>query len=89
MLGLRYDLIPGYTGQAKISLRDIIQAPEAATAQIISNVQNNAFEAAVGFTFLEIGQRWTRRMLSRPINKVNNLIFTGKGAPLRGMGIRI
>ena len=85
----QYDLISGYEGQEAISLRDLIQSPEAATAQIISNVQNNAMEFAISATVFEFGQRFTRRMLSRPINKINNLVFTGKNAPLSGMGVRI
>ncbi len=85
----QYDLIEGYDGIGKISLRDIIQAPEAATSQIISNVQNNALEFAVSATVFEFGQRFTRTMLAKPINKINNLVFTGKNAPLRGMGVRI
>ena len=85
----QYDLIEGYDGIDKISLRDIIQSPEAATAQIISNVQNNAMEFAISATVFEFGQRFTRKMLSKPINKINNLVFTGKNAPLRGMGVRI
>ncbi len=89
MLGLRYDMIAGYTGQDKISLRDLAANPEAATAQVISNVRNNAFEGALFFTTFEFGQRFTRKMLKTPINRVNRMIFTGKDAPLRGMGLRI
>lgn len=85
----QYDLISGYSGQEAISLRDLIQNPEPATAQIISNVQNNAMEFAISATAFEFGQRFTRKMLSKPINKINNMIFTGKNAPLRGMGVRI
>jgi hypothetical protein len=89
MIGYDYDLIPGYAGTSCISLQDLIRNPEPATAQIMSNVQNNALNFALGATVFEFGQRFTRRMLRRPINKVNSLVFTGKNAPLRGMGIRI
>ena len=89
MIGYDCDLIPGYTGQDKISLRDLMYAPEPAVAQVMSNVQNNALEFAIGAGVFEFGQRFTRRMLRRPINKVNSMIFTGKNAPLRGMGVRI
>ena len=88
MIGYDYDLIPGYTGQDKISLRDLMYAPEPAVAQGMSTVQNNALEFAIGAGVFEFGQRFTRRMLRRPINKVNSMIFTGKNAPLRGMGVR-
>ena len=78
-----------YTGWSQKSLSDIIQAPDAAAAQIVSNVRNNALEFAVSATVFEFGQRSVRRLLRRPINKVNSMVFTGKNAPLRGMGVRI
>jgi hypothetical protein len=77
MIGFNYDLIPGYTGQGCISLQDLIRNPEPATQQIMSNVQNNAVEFALAATVFEFGQRFTRKMLSRPINRVNNLVFMG------------
>lgn len=81
--------IDGYVGWSQISLGDIIKAPDAAAAQIVSNVRQNALEFAVSATIFEFGQRTVRKMLSRPINKINNLVFTGKQAPLRGMGVRL
>ena len=84
-----YDLAPGYTGHGAISLRDLVNNPEVATAQIISNVQSNALNFAIGATVFEFGQRFTRKMLSKPIGRINRLVFTGKGAPLRGLGVRI
>ena len=84
-----YSLIPDYKGLDKISLTDLLQTQGPATALIISNVQSNALNFAGQATIFEFGQRFTRKLLSRSINKVNNLVFTGKMAPLRGLGVRI
>ena len=89
LIGFDYDITPGYSGLEKVSLTDLIQNPDVAIGQVMSNVQNNALQAVSGFTVFEFSQRFTRRMLSRPINKVNSLIFTGKNAPLRGLGVRL
>ena len=89
LIGFDYDITPGYSGLEKVSLTDLIQNPDVAVQQVMSNVQNNALQAVIGFTVFEFSQRFTRKMLSRPINKVNSLIFTGKDAPLRGLGVRL
>lgn len=78
-----------FVGLDKISLADLAAAPAVATRQIVQNVRSRAFGFAVGATIFEFGQRFTRKMLSRPINKVNQMIFTGRNAPLRGLGVRI
>lgn len=83
------DPIDNYAGTACVSLRDIMNRPDVATTQIIRNVQNNALNFAISATIFEFGQRFTRRMLRRPINKINQMVFTGKQAPLRGMGVRL
>jgi hypothetical protein len=88
--GYNYNLVTAdYQGLDKISLTDLIQTPQPAIAQVISNVQANALNFAVQATIFEFGQRFTRKLLSRSINKVNNMVFTGKMAPLRGLGVRI
>ena len=79
----------GYSGWSQISLSDIIMAPDAAARQIVSNVRQNALPFAVSATVFEFGQRGVRKLLSRPINKINSMVFTGKNAPLRGMGVRL
>jgi hypothetical protein len=90
MLGYKYTPATSYEGGwSAISLREMISKPDVAVAQVMSNVQNNALEFAIQATIFEFGQRFTRKMLSKPINKVNALVFTGKQAPLRGMGVRI
>jgi len=81
----------GYSaaGAVKISLSDLLQAPDAALMQIVQNVRSNALQYAVGATIFGIGAKVTRKILKSPINTVNRMIFTGKDAPLRGMGVRI
>lgn len=90
IVGYSYTQATDYEGGwGKISLKEMIAKPEIATAQVMSNVQNNALEFAIQSTIFEFGQRFTRKMLSKQINKVNQLVFTGKQAPLRGMGVRL
>jgi AICAR transformylase/IMP cyclohydrolase PurH len=79
----------GAAGAVKISLSDLLQAPDAALMQIVQNVRSNALQYAVGATIFGIGAKVTRKILKGPINTVNRMIFTGKDAPLRGMGVRI
>ena len=84
-----YDIAEGLGGATKISLSDMLQAPDLALMQIVSNVRNNAWQYAIGATLFGVGAKVTRKMLRGPINTVNRLIFTGRDAPLRGMGVRI
>ena len=81
----------GYSasGAVKISLSDLLQAPDAALMQVIQNVRTNAVPYAIGVTIFGVGAKVTRKLLSKPINTVNRMIFTGKDAPLRGLGVRI
>ncbi len=85
-----YDIVgENVIGAAKISLSDLLQAPDLALAQVVSNVRNNAWQYAIGATLFGISAQFTRKLLKKPINTVNRLVFTGKDAPLRGMGVRI
>ena len=79
----------GYHGTGSISLADMLENPEMAFAQIESNLRQNAIPLAISTWTFGFTSAMTRRILRRPINTVNNLIFTGVNAPLRGMGIRI
>lgn len=81
--------VSGYTGQHALSLRDIIENPEVSFSQIESNLRNNWLELLIASTLFTASSKFTRRALRGPINKANRMIFTGKNAPLRGMGIRI
>ena len=82
-------LITGYSGTASISLRDLLEAPEQAFDQIQMNLKNNWAELLVASTVFGFTSKFARRALRGPINKVNRMVFTGKNAPLRGMGIRV
>jgi len=86
-----FEILPieGYLGTSAISLGDLISSPEAAFAQVQSNIRNNWTELLVASTLFGFSSRFARRALRGPINKVNRMVFTGKGAPLRGLGIRI
>lgn len=84
-----YSITEGLGGAAKISLSDMLQAPDLALMQVVSNVRNNAWQYAIGATLFGIGAKVTRKMLKQPINTVNRLVFTGRDAPLRGLGVRI
>jgi hypothetical protein len=82
-------LITGYSGTGSISLRDLLEAPEQAFDQIQMNLKNNWAELLVASTVFGFTSKFARRALRGPINKVNRMVFTGKNAPLRGMGIRV
>lgn len=86
-----WDIAPvsGYTGTHAISLRDIIDNPEVSFSQIESNLRSNWAELLVASTVFAFSSKFARRALRGPINKANRLVFTGKNAPLRGMGLRI
>ena len=79
----------GAAGAVKISLSDLLQAPDAALMQVVQNVRSNAVQYAIGATIFGVGAKVTRKILKSPINTVNRMIFTGKDAPLRGLGVRI
>jgi len=81
--------ISGYGGVHSLSLRDLIDNPEVSFQQIESNLRNNWAELLVASTLFSFSSKFARRALRGPINKANRLVFTGKNAPLRGMGIRI
>lgn len=76
-------------GWSGISLKEIMQAPEAAFGQIAHNIKNNWLQYAVGAAITGAGIKIVRKMLAPQINDVNRMIFTGKGAPLRGVGFKI
>jgi len=81
--------ISGYGGVVSLSLRDLMDAPEQAFQQIESNLRNNWVELLVASTLFTASAKFGKRALRGPINNANRLLFTGKNAPLRGMGIRI
>ena len=81
--------LSGYGGVASLSLRDLMDAPEQAFQQIESNLRNNWVELLVASTIFTASAKFGKRALRGPINNANRLLFTGKNAPLRGMGIRI
>jgi hypothetical protein len=79
----------GYHGTGSISLADMLENPEMSFAQIESNLRQNAVPLAISTWTFGFTSALTRRILRKPINTINQLIFTGQAAPLRGMGIRI
>lgn len=81
--------LAGYGGVSSLSLRDLMDAPEQAFQQIESNLRNNWVELLVASTIFTASAKFGKRALRGPINNANRLLFTGKNAPLRGMGIRI
>jgi len=84
-----YESSEGIIGNKAISLADMLQAPDLALMQVVTNVRNNAWQYAIGATIFGIGAKVTRKLLKSPINTVNRIVFTGKDAPLRGLGVRI
>lgn len=84
-----YEFAEGILGSKAISLSDMLQAPDLAMMQLVSNVRNNAWKYAIGATIFGVGAKVTRKLLKTPINHVNQMVFTGKNAPLRGLGVRI
>ena len=84
-----YSMVSGYTGLAAISLRDLMDAPEQAFQQIENNLRSNWVELLIASTIFTASAKFGKRALRGPINNANRLLFTGKNAPLRGMGIRI
>jgi len=81
--------ISGYTGVAALSLRDLMDSPEQAFQQIEANLRTHWVELLVASTIFTASAKFGKRALRGPINNANRLLFTGKNAPLRGMGIRI
>ena len=81
--------ISGYAGVAALSLRDLMDSPEQAFQQIEANLRNHWVELLVASTIFTASAKFGKRALRGPINNANRLLFTGKNAPLRGMGIRI
>ena len=77
--GLEYTPADTWTGTDKISLSDILKHPDVALGQINRNVMTNwrpiLIQTAVYSTFWGIA----RKMLSKPINKVNNSLFGKRG----------
>ena len=73
------------TGQDKISLADIAKEPGLAISQMGKNLQANMVPMAVASLVTGVSFNFGRRLLRRPISKINaNLV-----KPVLGAGIRI
>jgi hypothetical protein len=79
--------VGGYTMEAyvdnpdgKISLGDIVSAPDAAFATVQDNFMNNYQSMAVQSIGIGLSFRLGKRLLRRPISNVNRNIFKPLGA---------
>ena len=64
----------------KISLGDIVSAPDAAFATVQDNFMNNYQAMAVQSIGIGLSFRLGKRLLRRPISNVNRVIFKPLGA---------
>lgn len=79
--------VSGYTMEAyvdnpdgKISLGDIVSAPDAAFATVQDNFMNNYQSMAIQSIGIGLSFRLGKRLLRRPISNVNRNIFRPLGA---------
>lgn len=74
-----------WSGGTEISLKDLMMAPTEGVNQIVSNLSSNLIPMAVAGATTAITFNVGRRLLRKPINRVNNDLMK----PLLGAGIRL
>lgn len=74
-----------WSGTSQISLKDLMMNPTEGVNQIASNLSSNLLPMAVAGVTTSVLFNVSRRLLRKPINRVNNDLIK----PILGSGIRL
>jgi len=75
-------------GYDQVSLADILQNPGAAIPQLQSNFQQNLIPFVVGSFFTSLSFRVGRKLISRPLGRINRGLF-GKRGIIGNIGFKL
>ena len=79
-IGMRPEQQLSVVGGGAISLGDIVSAPDQAFGIVQSNFMNNYQQMVISSLSIGIGFRLGKKLLKRPISRVNRDIFKPLGA---------
>jgi len=74
-----------WSGTSEISLKDLMMSPTEGVNQIATNLSSNLIPMAVAGVTTSVLFNVSRRLLRKPINRVNNDLIK----PVLGAGIRL
>ena len=75
-----YDITQDLQGLESISLGDVLGNPAAAIPQLQSNLMNNWQSILIGSIFTATSFKIAKRVLRRPLSKINTGLFGKRGA---------
>jgi len=84
-LDVTSDLPGSWSGTEQISLKDLMMNPTEGVNQIASNLSSNLLPMAIAGVTTSVLFNVSRRLLRKPINRVNNDLIK----PILGSGIRL